>query len=123
MKNPNTNLHYGANAETFRKAQSLRKNQTGAEIQLWDILKKGLNGYKFRRQHPIDIFIVDFYCHKIKLVIEVDGEIHNRLDIIEYDSGRTNELEEFGLNVIRFSNQEVFNNMEDVILKITKYLP
>ena len=123
MKNPNLNLHYGANAETFRKAQSLRSNQTDAEIKLWDVLKKGLKGYKFRRQHPIDIFIVDFYSHKAKLVIEVDGEVHNKPDIIEYDSGRTKELEEFGLNVIRFSNQEIFNKMEEVILKIAKHLP
>jgi very-short-patch-repair endonuclease len=71
------NMFYGADAETFRAAHILRKNLTLAEIILWRKLKdREIFSTKFRKQHPIGIFIVDFYCHEYKLVIEVDVEIH-----------------------------------------------
>jgi len=81
---------------------------TRAEKILWSKLrKKQIDGVIFRRQHPIDIFIVDFYCHKHQLVIEVDGGIHNLPGVSERDEGRTYELEKWGLKVIRFTNEEV----------------
>ena len=76
-------------------------------------------GFVFRRQHPIEIFIADFYCHKIKLVIEVDGEVHNDEQACEYDDSRSGELERFAVQVIRFSNEEIFNNIDLVLNKIT----
>ncbi|MDQ1332945.1 MAG: hypothetical protein QG576_980 [Bacteroidota bacterium] len=71
-------MYFGAKPELFRLAQKMRNKPTKAEKILWEKLKQfRKDGYTFRRQHPIDIFIVDFYCHKLKLVIEVDGEIHS----------------------------------------------
>ncbi len=71
-------MYYGAKKETFILARELRKSLTEAERVLWSKLRnKKIEGLIFRRQHPIDIYIVDFYCHKYKMVIEVDGEIHN----------------------------------------------
>lgn len=98
-KSIDTTLNFGAKSEIFKKAEMLRNNMTIPEKKLWKRLKGNqLMGYKFRRQHPIDIFVVDFYCHKAKLVIEIDGENHNRLEIREYDQGRTN-----GTSKVRFS--------------------
>ena len=117
------NLFYGASPEIHRRARELRKQMTPAEKKLWDILKgKSLSGFKFRRQHPIKKFIVDFYCHELKLVIEVDGSIHNQKDQAEYDLGRTFELEELGLKVIRFRNEEVFDLTDEVLDRISGFL-
>ena len=68
-------------------------------------------GLRFKPQHPIDIFIADFYCHPLKLVIEIDGGIHKSVDQREYDIGREAELEYWGIKVIRFTNEEVENNI------------
>lgn len=76
----------GAPAESFRKAQNLRKNETKAEKILWIRFRNNqFGGYKFRRQHPISLFIADFYCHKLKLIIEIDGEYHNNFEQIIKD--------------------------------------
>ena len=77
---------------------------------------RNLSGLKFRRQHPIDIFIIDFYCHEKKLVIEVDGEIHKFRKT--YDEARTAELERFGIKVIRFTNDQVENDTKEVLKQI-----
>jgi len=81
---------------------------TGAEKILWKELKnRNLNGLKFRRQHPIHFYIADFYCHEKRLVIEVDGEIHKRRAVKEHDENRSAELDRLGINVIRFTNDQV----------------
>ncbi len=109
-KSVETSLNFGASPEIFKKAQMLRRNMTEPEKLLWKKLKDNqLLGYKFRRQHPIDIFIVDFYCHKAKLVIEIDGKTHDKRDVQEYDTARTNTLINFGLKVIRFKNEKVLS--------------
>ena len=77
-----------ANPLVFELAKELRRNMTDAEMVLWGYLKAGINGLKFRRQHPIGIYIADFYCHKLKLIIEVDGNIHDKKEIKEYDLNR-----------------------------------
>lgn len=93
-------MYFGAKSDLFKLAIEMRKNPTHAEKVLWKHLKKlRLQGYTFRRQHPIDIFIADFYCHKIKLIIEVDGEVHYGDEAQEHDDGRTGELEKFGVKV------------------------
>lgn len=115
------NLFYGASPEIHRRARELRKQMTPSERLLWDALRgNSLNGFKFRRQHPVKNFIVDFYCHEIKLVIEVDGGIHQQKDQEEYDSGRTFELEELGLRIIRFRNEDVLESLETVVTQISK---
>ena len=112
-------MYFGAKPDLFRLAEDMRKNPTCAENILWKQLKKfRLEGFTFRRQHPIDIFIADFYCHKIKLVIEVDGEVHLNNQTQEYDDGRTGELERFGIRVIRFTNDQVLKNQEFVMDQI-----
>lgn len=111
----------GAPPEGFSKAQSLRNRMTDAEIVLWNELKGNrINGYKFRRQHPIHFFIVDFYCHKLKLIIEIDGKYHETKEQKEKDEYRTKLLQEYGLKVIRFTNEEVLYKKDLVLNTIEK---
>ena len=100
-------MFYNAKADLFAKADLLRKNLTQAESLLWKRLRNNQLGVRFKSQHPIDIFIADFYCHKLKLVIEIDGGMH--LAQKEHDDGRTSEMEYMGIKVIRFTNEEVEN--------------
>ena len=86
----------GASPVIFENAKHLRKKMTDAEQVLWYYLKAGINGFKFRRQHPIGIYIADFYCHKVKLIIEVDGSIHNQPEVMESDEIRQRDLEDWG---------------------------
>jgi len=107
-------LHNRKYLETFRR--SLRNNGTSAEAFLWKYLSKSqLEGRKFRRQHSIGNYIVDFYCPKEKLIIELDGEIHNKLEVQEKDQKRTDYLMSFGFTVIRFENKMVFDNLKSVL--------
>lgn len=113
-------MFYGATADTFKKAKALRKVETEAEKILWKWLNKNqIQGLQFRRQHPINRFIADFYCHKIKLVIELDGGIHELDKNKEYDGERSELFRKFGLKVIRFTNSQIINNTE-VIASIIK---
>ncbi len=110
---------YGATPEIFFRAGQLRKNMTKAERKLWEKLrKKQIAGLTFRRQHPINNFIADFYCHKLKLVIEVDGSIHEIEDIKLHDKGRGDEFEKYGITTLRFKNEEIIENLNGVIEKI-----
>ena len=116
-------MYYGASDEIREKAKGLRRQETKHEKLLWDMLKsKQFEGIKFRRQHPISTFIVDFYAHSEKLVLEVDGSSHNSFESKEYDSGRTFELEKFGIKVLRFTNYEIENKMNEVLKTIKKYI-
>lgn len=109
----------GAPSNSFLKAQSLRNNETQAEKILWEKLKNNqLKGNKFRRQHPISLFIADFYCHQLKLIIEFDGEYHNTLEQIKKDDERTQVLQDNGMKIIRFTNCEIENNVDKVITEI-----
>ncbi len=113
----------GAKPDLFSKAIYLRENMTETEIILWEKLRnKQLLGYKFRRQHPINYFIVDFYCHKLNLVIEIDGEYHKKRKQLQLDIDRTKILEFQGLKVIRFSNEEVISNLSNVIKEINNQI-
>lgn len=106
-------MFYKASPLIFERAKALRMNPTQAEKKFWDILrKKQILGLRFKHQHPINRFIADFYCHKIKLVIEVDGEIHDLSQNKERDENRTAELEEYGIEVMRFTNKEIFDEIE-----------
>jgi len=116
-------MFFGAKAEIFNLALRMRKNPTEAEKAMWEILRKfRKSGYPFRRQHPIEFYIADFYCHKLRLVIEVDGEIHSERDIQIHDEGRTGEMERFGIRVIRFTNDQILNNSASVLEQIRKVL-
>ncbi|MCB0463669.1 MAG: isoleucine--tRNA ligase [Flavobacteriaceae bacterium] len=100
------------------KAQRI-KNPTEAEQVLWESLRaKKFDGYKFRREHIIDEFIVDFVCLSQRIVIEVDGEYHNQPEVLEADELRTEILEDLGYSVLRFTNREVIGNIDAVLDKI-----
>lgn len=119
MNEYNDNLHKNSKASTFENARALRKMQTNAESILWEALRNGkVCNLKFRRQHPFDGYILDFYNHRMKLAIEVDGEVHNNPDVADYDAVRTKNLNENGITVLRFTNDEVEQNLETVIKKI-----
>ena len=107
---------------TFAKAaraKELRLEMTPSEKKLWDRLRANrLGGYHFRRQHVIEPYIVDFYCHKAALVVEVDGIVH--ADQQEYDRHRDLNLISLGLRVIRFSNADVDQNLEGVLGEVLR---
>jgi very-short-patch-repair endonuclease len=113
------NMFFGAKKNIFKKAYDLRNNMIEAEELLWEELRnRNLFKERFKKQHPVDIFILDFYCHKYKLAIEIDGDIHLEKDIQEYDDGRTHDLEKLGIKVLRFTNKEVKEQRDKVIFKI-----
>jgi 5-methyltetrahydrofolate--homocysteine methyltransferase/ATP-dependent helicase HrpA len=104
----------GASFNIKAKARELRKSMTVAEKILWKQLRnRKLNGMHFRRQHPYNIYILDFYCFEAKLAIEIDGDIH--LNQKEYDKERTEFLESTGLEVIRFTNKDIESRIDWVI--------
>ena len=118
MKELDKTMYFRATPEIINNTRMLRENMTVSEKLLWERLKaKQLCGLRFRRQHPIFIFIADFYCHEARLVVEIDGEIHDQQ--VEYDDGRSAEMEKFFIKIIRFTNYEVENKIEEVIEKIT----
>jgi len=103
-------------------AKNLRKNQTPQEQKLWQLIRNNQLGVKFKRQHPIGDYIVDFVCREKWLIIELDGGQHNEDDNIINDKIRTQYLESRGFKVIRFWNNDINNNIEGVILDIKKYI-
>jgi len=99
----------------------LRKNQTEAETLLWNELRsRRLVGLKFRRQHPVKDFVLDFYCHEYYLGIEIDGSVHLSEEAKEYDLNRTVVLEELGITILRFKNEEIRDNLSCVKTEILK---
>ena len=101
-----SNQNHGANKNTFGKARALRKKMTSSEKLLWEIIRnKKLKGFHFRKQHPFGSYIIDFYCHKANLAIEIDGKIH--LGKKDYDNVREGDLVSSGIKVIRFRNEDV----------------
>jgi very-short-patch-repair endonuclease len=111
-------------------ARELRKNQTEAEGIMWEILRnRRFEGKKFLRQHPIivnevynkiDFFIADFYCHANKLVLEIDGKIHDFQK--EYDRHRDSVMIEIGLNVLRIKNEDIISNIDKVKEEIRTFI-
>jgi len=114
-----SNMFYGALPILFDFARKLRDHQTEAELFLWSELEnlKYLN-VRFKRQHPILYFVADFYCHKAKLIIEVDGGYHDLPEQYKYDKEREHELEDLGLKVIRFTNEQVLFQIENTLKAI-----
>ncbi|MFQ6030978.1 MAG: endonuclease domain-containing protein [Dehalococcoidia bacterium] len=97
------------------RARELRAKLTDAERRLWDQLRgRQLGHYKFRRQQPVGPYIVDFVCFEKKLILELDGGQHNRSEQAAYDSVRTAWLESQGFKVLRFWNNQIFNELESV---------
>jgi very-short-patch-repair endonuclease len=117
------NFYFGASEEIIRRARALRKRMTQPEEKMWQLLRNSqFHSLKFRRQHPIRRFIVDFYCHELKLVVEIDGSIHDTEIQKERDENRTFMIEELGLKVIRFENKMVMNDVTKVLSEIEKHI-
>ncbi len=106
------------NCKQKKIRQKLRNNATETEQLLWGILRKKNLGVKFVRQYGIGEYIVDFYCPQKKLAIEIDGGQHFYEENIKYDQKRTLYLNKLGIKVIRFTNADVFNNLENVCNEI-----
>jgi very-short-patch-repair endonuclease len=110
-------MYFRAKPVTMETARLLRKRMTSSENILWEKVKgKKILGLRIRAQHPIEFYIADLYCHAARLVIEIDGEIHS--EQVEYDDGREAEIEKFGIKIIRFKNDEVNSDIENILKKI-----
>ncbi|HEX6909614.1 MAG TPA: endonuclease domain-containing protein [Longimicrobium sp.] len=110
----------GTSRELEEAARSMRSQPTRAEEVLWGALqKKQVAGLKFRRQHPVGRFVLDFYCPSLRLVVEVDGEVHDAQQ--ERDIERTRVLETHGYRVLRFRNEEVLRDLSGVIGRIAAW--
>ena len=117
----NDNLHKEAIGKLYQYGRELRQESTPAEKLLWAALRnRKLNGLKFRRQQPLDKFVVDFYCNEKKLVVELDGGIYDEKLNKEYDEARTAMLGGLNIKVLRFKNEEVMNSIKDVLKKISE---
>ena len=105
----------------INQAKALRKNQTTAEKIIWRRLRnRQLANFKFRRQHNIGRFIVDFYCDENKLIIEIDGDVHAYVEREKYDEEREKILESEGFKIVRYTNYEVYNNLDGVLEDILR---
>ena len=104
------------------RRRNLRQTETKEEKILWAQLRNNRLGYKFKRQHSIGGYIVDFFCSEYRLIIEVDGLTHSRPDVKEYDETRDDYFKELGCTTIRFSNAEVERNTEKVLTTIKNFL-
>lgn len=124
MNNPRKKTTYLSKKEYAPRyivnlSRELRNCQTEAEKLLWErICKKQLDGLRFRRQHPVDNYIVDFYCHAKGLIIELDGGIHKQQK--SYDTYRSDKLRLKGYTILRFKNEEVYYSIETVLDRIKK---
>ncbi len=113
-----TNMHFGASPLIFERARYLRKHPTPVEEILWKHLRKHQILYKFRRQHPLSKYVVDFYCHANRFAIELDGSIHNDKEQQLIDQEKETELRDLGIYILRIMNREVFEDIDDVVSKI-----
>ena len=108
------------NLSTKQRRRELRKNQTDCEVILWSVLRnKQCNGYKFLRQYSVGRYVLDFFCPKLRLAIEIDGGQHTEQKV--YNEGRTEFLKSQNIKVIRFWNNEVTENLEGVYQRILEH--
>jgi len=117
MKNQ---IHNKKELKQFRR--DLRNHLTPAEAKLWTYLQKSQLGQKFRRQHSVGSYILDFYCPQSKLAVELDGDHHFTTDANLYDKRRDSFLQTLGIQVLRFENEDVFNKLPDLLSTISGYL-
>jgi very-short-patch-repair endonuclease len=111
------------NQSLKNRRRELRKNQTDAEEKLWELLRnKKLEGFKFIRQYSVGPYILDFYCPKARLGIELDGGFHAKKEVVGYDKNREKGLEKFNIKIIRFWNNEIVNETPKVLDKILNYI-
>jgi very-short-patch-repair endonuclease len=100
------------------KARELRRTMSPPEAMLWQLLRRRPGGFKFRRQHPLGPFIVEFFCASRQLAIEVDGGVHDMGDNPTHDTGRTEYLRQHGVRVVRFGAADIVRNIDGVMKTI-----
>ena len=111
------------NPKLKKLARQLRNRSTQSEIRLWMYLKgKQLKGYDFHRQKPIDNYIVDFFCGKLMMAIELDGCTHEFEEVLERDNVKTQKLREFGITVLRFNGEDIIKNIDGVMESIKAFI-
>ena len=120
MTSVHYNNHYNKNLKEF--ARNLRNNSTLAEVVLWEkvLRKKQLRGYSFLRQRPIENYIVDFFCKDLKLIIELDGEIHRFQK--SKDKKREEEIKGLGYSIMRFDNEDILNGLPNVVRTLENFV-
>ncbi|MEO6289082.1 MAG: endonuclease domain-containing protein [Ginsengibacter sp.] len=106
----------------FANAKKLRNEPTPSEIIFWSLLKQHFSGTRFKRQHPISQYVADFYCHKFKLVIEIDGDVRLSEEAKANDKLRDEHMQSLGVEIIRFPNEEVCKNGEAVVKKLKELI-
>jgi very-short-patch-repair endonuclease len=107
-------LHFNRRSERDKR-KALRSNASDAEQRLWQRFRAKQLGTKFRRQYSVDAYVLDFYAPQSKLAIEVDGDSHFTAEAMQYDEKRTAYMKQFGIEVLRFTNLEIFENIEGVL--------
>ncbi|ACZ38059.1 endonuclease domain-containing protein [Sphaerobacter thermophilus] len=117
-RNTSTGRVRGTTQALNAAARQLRRTQTPAEATLWQALRgRSFHGLKFRRQHPLGPYVVDFYCPSLRLIIEVDGDVHHERR--DYDTARTEHLAQYHYHVVRFRNEEVLCDLDGVLQRLT----
>jgi very-short-patch-repair endonuclease len=116
------NNYYNKNLKSF--ARQNRKNMTKAEVKIWNQLlrKKQFHDYKFLRQRPIKNYIVDFFCKELSLIIEIDGFTHNQEEVYKNDIIRQAALEKLGYHFLRFTDEEVLTDFQNVIITMETWI-
>ncbi len=116
-------MHCQAPPQIFANAKKLREHRTPAEILLWEALReKKLAGFRFRQQHPIEDYVLDFYCHAAHLAVELDGAYHFTEEQQRLDAHRTGRLSFLGIKIIRFSNHQILHHLNTVLADIRQAL-
>jgi very-short-patch-repair endonuclease len=100
------------------KRRQLRKVMAPAEVRVWSRMRAKQLNYKFRRQHSVGAYVLDFYCPEIKLAIEIDGDTHSGMSAHQYDCQRQRFIESFGVRFLRFTNSQIYENLDGVIEQI-----
>ncbi len=113
-------MFFGASPIIFEQAKKLRNNLAAEEHIFWNAVKGNQLGFKFRRQHPLASYVVDFYVHSLRLVIEIDGVNHNSADHREKDILRDSHLIELGIKVLRFTNFEISSELSEVLKRVNE---
>ncbi len=111
-------MFYESSPIIFADAKKLRHEPTPSEIIFWGLLKQHFPDFRFKKQHPISNYIADFYCHKLKLVIEIDGSLHRKEEVKNNDKIRDDYMQGLDLKIIRFRNEEVCKKGEFVVKKL-----
>jgi imidazole glycerol-phosphate synthase subunit HisF len=108
-------MFYESSPIIFANAKKLINEPTSSELIFWELLKQHFSNFRFKRQHPISQYIADFYCHKLKLVIGIDGSIHDTEEVKNNDKLREEFLQTLHLKIIRFTNEEVNKNSDEIV--------